>query len=39
MKELVPLSAIPVPEPKPEQVYTARCFDREVSFRGLKRLL
>jgi ethanolamine ammonia-lyase large subunit len=39
VKELVPLSAIPVPEPKPEQVYTARCFDREVSFRGLKRLL
>jgi len=33
------LAAIPVPEPKPDQVYTTRRFDREVSFHGLKRLL
>jgi ethanolamine ammonia-lyase large subunit len=39
MRELTPLHEIRVPEPKPEQVYTARILDREVTFAGLKRLL
>jgi ethanolamine ammonia-lyase large subunit len=39
MRELTPLAAIPVPAPQPEQVYTSRAFDREVTFHGLKRLL
>jgi ethanolamine ammonia-lyase large subunit len=39
VRELTPLAAIAVPEPKPEPVYTGRCFDREIAFRGLKRLL
>ena len=39
MRELTPLAAIPVPEPKPDQAYTVRCFDQDVSFHGLKRLL
>jgi ethanolamine ammonia-lyase large subunit len=39
MRELTPLHEIRVPEPKPEQVYTARILDRVVTFAGLKRLL
>lgn len=39
MKALTPLAAIKVPDPKPECSYTVRCFDQDVSFRGLKRLL
>src|SRR5262245_3301695 len=39
MKELKPLSDITVPPSRPDQVYRARAFDREVSFRGLKQLL
>jgi ethanolamine ammonia-lyase large subunit len=39
VRELTPLAAIAVPEPKPDTVYTGRCFDREITFRGLKRLL
>jgi ethanolamine ammonia-lyase large subunit len=39
VKKLTPLADIPVPEPKPDQVYTARCFNRDVAFHGLKRLL
>jgi ethanolamine ammonia-lyase large subunit len=39
VRELTPLAAIAVPEPQPEQVYSGRCFDREITFRGLKRLL
>ncbi len=39
MSPLTPLDAIAVPEPKPDQLYSARCFDRTVSFRGLKHLL
>src|SRR5262249_33213577 len=39
VKTLPPPDAIPVPDPRPDEVYTARCFDRDVSFRGLKRLL
>jgi ethanolamine ammonia-lyase large subunit len=39
VKDLTPLDAIAVPAPRPERTYTARCFDREVSFHGLKRLL
>lgn len=39
MRELTSPAAIAVPDSQPEQVYTARCFDRDVAFRGLKRLL
>src|SRR5262245_31758163 len=39
MKTLRPLSEIVVPEPKPDQLYTGRAFDRDVGFRGLKQLL
>jgi ethanolamine ammonia-lyase large subunit len=39
VRELTPLAAIVVPEPKGDQVYTARCFERDVSFPGLKALL
>jgi ethanolamine ammonia-lyase large subunit len=39
VKQLTPLADIPVPEPRPDELYATRCFDREVSFRGLKRLL
>jgi ethanolamine ammonia-lyase large subunit len=39
VRELTPLADIAVPEPKPDEVYTSRCFDREISFRGLKQLL
>jgi ethanolamine ammonia-lyase large subunit len=39
VNELKPLAAIPVPEPKPDRVYTTRCADRPFSFDGLKRLL
>jgi ethanolamine ammonia-lyase large subunit len=39
VRELPPLAAIAVPEPKPDPLYTAPCFDREITFRGLKRLL
>ena len=39
MKMLTPLADIPVPEPKQDEVYAARCPDQSVSFRGLKQLL
>lgn len=39
MKTLTPLSSIRVPRPRPEQTYTRRCFERDVSFHGLKHLL
>jgi ethanolamine ammonia-lyase large subunit len=39
MRELSPLDAIAVPRPRPEETYTGRCFEREVSFHGLKHLL
>ncbi len=39
MQNLTPLAHIAVPEPKPDQVYTTRCFDRQFSFTGLKQLL
>ncbi len=39
MKDLIPLSAIPVPEPKPEQVYRGTFFGQAAAFHGLKQLL
>lgn len=39
MKDLTPLSAIPVPAPRPDELYTIDAFGEQVSFRGLKRLL
>lgn len=39
MRTLRPLDEIAVPEPKPDQLYTGRAFDRDVGFRGLKQLL
>jgi ethanolamine ammonia-lyase large subunit len=39
MRELMHLSDIPVPDPKPDEVYRAQLLDREVQFVGLKRLL
>jgi ethanolamine ammonia-lyase large subunit len=39
VKTLTPLADIPVPAPKPEQVYRGRYFDHDFAFRGLKRLL
>jgi ethanolamine ammonia-lyase large subunit len=39
VRQLKPLADIAVPEPKPDEVYTTRCFDRAITFRGLKALL
>jgi ethanolamine ammonia-lyase large subunit len=39
MITLRPLADIVVPEPKPDQTYRGRAFDRDVSFHGLKNLL
>src|SRR5580658_1024984 len=39
MRELIPLNEIRVPDPKPDEVYSAQLLDREVQFAGLKRLL
>jgi len=39
VKALTPLMSIPVPPPRPDETYTTRCFDQDVSFVGLKRLL
>ena len=39
MKNLIPLPSIPVPAAQPDQLYRTQCFDREVSFHGLKSLL
>jgi len=39
MRELPALAAIPVPQPRPEIIYRGKCFDREISFAGLKKLL
>jgi ethanolamine ammonia-lyase large subunit len=33
------LEQIPVPKPAPERVYSTRCFERSISYQGLKRLL
>ncbi len=34
-----PLSAIPVPDPRPDELYTSEILGEQVTFRGLKRLL
>ena len=39
MNVLTPLAQIPVPEPRPDQVYTMTLLDRPFTFTGLKRLL
>jgi ethanolamine ammonia-lyase large subunit len=39
VKNLVPLSEIAVPAPRPEQTYRSRFFDHDFAFQGLKRLL
>jgi ethanolamine ammonia-lyase large subunit len=39
MSDLPPLAEIPVPEPKPDELYTHEFFGEKVSLRGLKRLL
>ena len=39
MKDLTPLSAIPVPAPRPDELYAIDAFGEQVSFLGLKRLL
>src|SRR6516162_1062728 len=39
MHHLPPLSQIPVPGPRPDEVYSGQCFNRQVTFRGLKQLL
>jgi ethanolamine ammonia-lyase large subunit len=39
MHSLTPLASIAVPAPAPPQDYTARCFDHDVTFHGLKQLL
>src|ERR1700730_6956532 len=39
MRSLTPLAEISVPKPKPDRTYTMRCFDRQVTFRGVKAVL
>jgi ethanolamine ammonia-lyase large subunit len=39
MKSLTSQAAIPVPDPKPDQSYGGKFFDRDYAFVGLKRLL
>jgi len=39
MNALKPLDQISVPLPRPDETYSHRCFDRDVTFVGLKRLL
>jgi ethanolamine ammonia-lyase large subunit len=39
MRVLAPLSAIPVPPPLPDEVYTSEAFGETVAFHGLKALL
>jgi ethanolamine ammonia-lyase large subunit len=39
MKTLTDLARIPVPAPRPPQIYRGNFFDREISFHGLKQLL
>jgi ethanolamine ammonia-lyase large subunit len=38
-RRLPPLDQIPVPEPKPDEIYSGRFLDRLFEFRGLKQLL
>src|SRR5438105_1961909 len=39
LRSLTPLSAIPVPEPKPDEIYVGDFFGRKIHFQGLKQLL
>jgi ethanolamine ammonia-lyase large subunit len=39
VKTLTALASIEVPPPKPDQSYATRCFERNVSFQGLKQLV
>jgi ethanolamine ammonia-lyase large subunit len=39
MTALIPVEQIPVPAAKPERAYSIQCFERTVTFDGLKRLL
>lgn len=39
MTPLTPLDEIAIPAPPPDELYTTSLFDREFTFRGLKRLL
>jgi ethanolamine ammonia-lyase large subunit len=39
MKNLIPLDDISVPTVRPDELYRIRCFDRDVTFLGLKKLL
>ena len=39
MIDLRPLSEIPVPAPRPDELYTGAVLGEQVTFRGLKRLL
>ena len=39
MKTLTPLADIVVPAPKPDEIYCARFFEHDFTFKGLKRLL
>ncbi|HUE15013.1 MAG TPA: ethanolamine ammonia-lyase subunit EutB [Planctomycetaceae bacterium] len=39
MRELTALTEINVPEPKPDDAYLVKLFDRDIRFQGLKQLL
>ncbi|MFO0970710.1 MAG: ethanolamine ammonia-lyase subunit EutB, partial [Gemmataceae bacterium] len=39
MTALIPFDTIPVPRPRPDETYSRQCFERSISFTGLKRLL
>src|SRR5262249_9260030 len=39
MRHLPPLSQISVPAPRPDPAYSSKCFDRTLTFHGLKQLL
>lgn len=39
MKNFTPVNKIPIPEPGPEKGYTTRVLEKEIRFKGLKKLL
>ncbi len=39
MKNLTPINEIKIPEPRLEEVYTTRVMEKEIRFKGLKKLL